>query len=433
MSNIFNLNIENYNQHELEDLFDLVKPYDEKMVENSKEKIEDKLLQDKNLGNEKKDEVAKFLENVASKLIDDIPLDMVEDGNVTNFMQKRNNIIESGSNVLISRTDALQALNADSISGRIIDSHSVPPGVINPINVRSIKKAINIDSRFRTDYYDSKSTDYLVTIPTDIKKVLSISVASLDIPLTFYAVSREQGNNTFVIRDINGAAGPWVCHLPDGNYETGVQDATNAFHINLAVNNAMRLAGVPEDLVYTVDPISGRSVFASKAGGGSVITAFTIDFNVDYDGNIDQTTNLQLRLGWSLGFRTATYIAAPPSGPAAVTSEGICYMKGPRYAYLGLKDFNNNTNNYFISAFSASILSPDIIARINLKDMQQGQGVYNGGSSEGSTTQLNRTRYYFGPVDLHRFRVSLYDEYGRILELNNMDWSFTLSFECLYD
>ena len=41
-------------------------------------------------------------------------------------MQKRNKIIENGSNVLISRADTLEALNADSVDGRIIESHSVP-------------------------------------------------------------------------------------------------------------------------------------------------------------------------------------------------------------------------------------------------------------------------------------------------------------------
>ena len=29
--------------------------------------------------------------------------------------------------------------------------------------------------------------------------------------------------------------------------------------------------------------------------------------------------------------------------------------------------------------------------------------------------------------------ISLYDEFGRVIDLNNMDWSFALSFEKLYD
>ena len=47
--------------------------------------------------------------------------------------------------------------------------------------------------------------------------------------------------------------------------------------------------------------------------------------------------------------------------------------------------------------------------------------------------RLNRTREYFGPVNIDRLHISLLDEYGRELELNNMDWSMTLVFEHLYD
>ena len=33
---------------------------------------------------------------------------------------------------------------------------------------------------------------------------------------------------------------------------------------------------------------------------------------------------------------------------------------------------------------------------------------------------------------LEKLRITLYDEYGRIINLNNMDWSCALMFECMY-
>jgi hypothetical protein len=42
-------------------------------------------------------------------------------------------------------------------------------------------------------------------------------------------------------------------------------------------------------------------------------------------------------------------------------------------------------------------------------------------------------REYFGPVDIQRLHIALYDEFGRIIDLNNMDWSITLAFELLYN
>ena len=60
-------------------------------------------------------------------------------------------------------------------------------------------------------------------------------------------------------------------------------------------------------------------------------------------------------------------------------------------------------------------------------------GIYQSSSDAGLTSQVNRTREYFGPVDIQRLHVSLYDEFGRIIDLNNMDWSFSLTFEILYN
>ena len=63
----------------------------------------------------------------------------------------------------------------------------------------------------------------------------------------------------------------------------------------------------------------------------------------------------------------------------------------------------------------------------------EGVGVYKSSNDPGLNNQLNRTREYFGPVDIARLTIKIYDEYGRVIDLNNMDWSFALSFEKLYD
>ena len=47
----------------------------------------------------------------------------------------------------------------------------------------------------------------------------------------------------------------------------------------------------------------------------------------------------------------------------------------------------------------------------------------------GMTSLINRTREYTGPVDIKKLTIKLYDEYCRIIDLNNTDWSFSLDFE----
>jgi hypothetical protein len=84
-------------------------------------------------------------------------------------------------------------------------------------------------------------------------------------------------------------------------------------------------------------------------------------------------------------------------------------------------------------AYANSILQDNIITRINLAELQADVGVYQSSSDPGLSTQLNRTREYFGPVDIQRLHISVYDEFGRIIDLNYMDWSITLAFELLYN
>ena len=118
--------------------------------------------------------------------------------------------------------------------------------------------------------------------------------------------------------------------------------------------------------------------------------------------------------------------------PQAAISEGVCMISGPQYLFMCIDDFNNNVNNYYVSAFGASTSSPNIIARLNIQQAINFFGAYNLASGENLSTSLNFSREYFGPVDIQRMRITLVDDFGRVLDLNNMDWSFSLMFECVY-
>ncbi len=49
----------------------------------------------------------------------------------------------------------------------------------------------------------------------------------------------------------------------------------------------------------------------------------------------------------------------------------------------------------------------------------------------GSTLQINK-RSYFGPVDIEKLKISLLDDKGQYVNLNGLDWSFSLITEHLY-
>jgi hypothetical protein len=46
---------------------------------------------------------------------------------------------------------------------------------------------------------------------------------------------------------------------------------------------------------------------------------------------------------------------------------------------------------------------------------------------------VTTAREYFGPVNIQILNIQLLDEYGRVVDLNNMDFSFCLNLTSVYD
>ena len=80
--------------------------------------------------------------------------------------------------------------------------------------------------------------------------------------------------------------------------------------------------------------------------------------------------------------------------------------------------------NYFEAL---KILNKNILARISI------QGSVYSILSDSSLVLKAIPREYFGPIDIQKLQIQLLDEYGRVLDLNNMDFSFALKMECMYN
>jgi len=114
-----------------------------------------------------------------------------------------------------------------------------------------------------------------------------------------------------------------------------------------------------------------------------------------------------------------------------------CYICYPKYVYIAIDDFQANSKNYFTLA-TESLLSPNIIARINIGTLLEekknnNNNSINAGAAIDFLTNQKNIREYFGPTNINRLKISLIDEYGELLNLNDRDWSFLLTFECLYN
>ena len=483
-----NLDLNDYTDKEIEDILTLEYPYQFEDIENSKVNLLNKLTQDTGVDSTTKRKIENFLDAASNRLIKIISgaIDKSHYKGQDKFSEMKNSLYQVNDNFIIKNERLRkEAYHLESIKGlNIGNDGGAPPGIINPIKYTTIKRALNIDSRFRPNYYQSSSSDQRITLPYRFENVINMRLASIEIPLTYYAISKANGNNSIIIGwnfTVNSDIPQNIVKLtlPDGNYETLINTATGATKIESAMNAALRdpnqdilypldILGQPPrytiasdpsfSLVFTVDNTSGRSIFAIDPSG---ITDFSgvihstpnhlrYKIFVGVDGYTTDQQFLQRDivvdplpyfLGWQLGYRTNLYDSGPPfdiSGvgmvpPSPIISEGLCYIKGPQYLFVAIDDYNNNVNNYYVSAYTDSINNNNIIARINLASIQQSNGVYQTGEDDGFSTQINRSRNYFGPVNIEKLRITLYDEYGRIVNLNNMDWSCALMFEQVYD
>jgi len=434
-----NLNSDSYTNTEIEKLLHLIPPYNLSDIIVSKKKLINKLGTTGNMN------VISFIETISGRLQNHI--NTIDPNGFSSINNTK--VIEQGSNFIIENPDVSIGKNAKFEEGRItLDSKSAPPGKLNPINVRTVTQAISIDSRFRPNYGTTKSTNFDITLPSIQKNVVNMRVASIELPTTYYAVSAYNGNSTCLIEDLSNNGHGWLLTLPDGNYEQSWAKNSNAADISTAMNTAILNASpvtinstgktgtsgvvsnlTANDLTFILDQVSGKSKF-DVSGGVLDPSGIKIHFNVNENGIIDNNTNLQMRLGWQLGYRKAEYTATPST---QAISEGICLVCGPRYGFISIDDRQKNTGPAYMVAYANSILQNNIITRINLAELQADSGVYQSTSDPGLTTQLNRMREYFGPVDIQRLHIALYDEFGRIIDLNNMDWSITLAFELLYN
>jgi len=505
-------NIDNYS---VSDILDLLELDDSSSQEERTNRI-NTIISDMQQAN--KTEIAGFFIRARAKLLEDTDEESEEEESEESEESGEEDIAdESNAGEGVPNTEETAVTEPTILSGKDRWELPAPSWYLNAAATRTITQDMSVDTRFRPNYYTTLSTNFTIDLPEPQKKVVSMRISAIEMPMTYYSISNGLGNNAMLILsdsstiydgttnnksvtdaditycDINGnyvenfnpVRCAWLVHVSDGNYDTiswmnpasrakgetaineaislakpGAIDEMGKFCKFMVVNknhylNSNFEAAVDnseterQDIRFAMNKINGKSVFSTpqprdiiSGEYDSYITSdtnrrriSTIRFNVDSAGNLDTDTDIKLRLGWTLGFRAAEYVMGretpvTTNTPISAVSEGTGFITGPRYAFLSIEDYLNNSRPSFIVAYGNYTNSDNFITRINL-----GGGGYHNLSTRdaGLTGHANRTREYYGPVDIQRLTIKLQDEYGRIIDINNMDWSFTVTFKKLYN
>lgn len=408
----FDLNIENYKRDELIEMFELPPNFDRNIVEIKELKLRDTITNNSEINKDTKVLTINFLTKAKNIILsEDEPKNKPLKEKIENFY---NNSYELKSSKLEDQSEHMVQVRQDKPYLSSYPSEFFP-GVINPIKKRTIKKNLNIDTRFRDNYYSTSASNFTIQLPLNIDNVLKMQLAAIELPITYYVVSKQYNNNYFNIT-VNGDN--TVIEIPDGNYsQTTIMDI---------INTQLTLAGAPFSYISFIINLSSGTTGSAQTMVGSnetgTVNDLELNFQYDRNGVEDRGTPLPLKFGWNLGFRNGIY-----SGVTNYVSEGVVDFVGPRYFYLVVDDYNNNVNNNFYSAFNNSILNKNILARISIQANQ-----FNI-LQQNNLNIVTTPREYFGPVNLYAMNIQLLDEYGRIVDLSNMDFSFCLNLSVVYD
>jgi hypothetical protein len=127
--------------------------------------------------------------------------------------------------------------------------------------------------------------------------------------------------------------------------------------------------------------------------------------------------------GWIIGFRIPKYLNITNS----IVSEGLYDGSGDKYVYFILTDYQYNNNNLNVICYDKCLNESDVLAKIPLTNGKLSLVIND------DINPITKTRIYNGPVNINKIQVQVLDKFGEIVNLNNMDYSFTLELEILYE
>ena len=308
-----------------------------------------------------------------------------DDVEQVNYDRSVLNIGKEGSNIAYSYTYPVEAV----------------PGKLNSIKRVTHTQNLNLNSWFRSNYKITSSTDFQYIIPTEIKNVISIRLASIEMPNSWYLITQLKKNNNFTIILLSDI---FLITIPDGNYSADsitIYLNTTYFYQSTNTNNLKYIK-------FSIDPNSNKSLFQL------INTApLGLLFSLQFADNVKQT------FGQLLGYRLPLY-----SNINQIYSEGLYNSGKDRYIYFSLNDYQYNNNIVNIVGLEKSIVDDFIIAKLPM---------INGGINFDLNNSLSKIRRFNGPVNLRNLHIKLLDMVGQVIDLNYMDYSFTLELEILYE
>ena len=444
MSTDFDFNINNYTIPDIENFLGLNQTYTFNDVMKRKQNMITVIIDNKQYDKTYRKKLVDFMEESVVKVIDNIKKTVQQEGDFIEDYDKL--LIETDEGKVVNQTSTTSAGNKFVMNKNTVELDDVIGGKkqrVNPIetfqtnisrsNLNVVKRktfnqTVMMNTLFREDYTSTMSTDFNIVLPAYFKNVMSLRLSSLQLPNVMYNISAANGNNTLYIQVDNG--GPnGVVTMPDGNYDI------NNFITVLQTQLNTQLSTTNFSVTYDQYTQKITITYSDPPLNPNFAMVFYVPIpkydkykdlhkpDNDYRKNecVD-ISQIYKGFGWFMGYRKAEY-----SGATSYTTEAVYSSSPYEYIYFTLNDYNMSQSQNIFGMFSKSILGDNILAIIPVTSNSFNICFDNG------VNLLEKKREYYGPVNIQRLKIQLLNQYGEILCLNNMDFSFSLEFEIGYD
>jgi len=240
-----------------------------------------------NFQNESGYKIAIFYQNIYKHFFDIKEEDEEKEDEEKDIIEGFETNIDISSNTKIEKITPIQT--------QLFDYSKNPSGT-NPLLKQTIKRIISIDSQFRNKQFQPISTDYTFNLSEPLKDVVSLKLYSINIPYTWYTVSKAYGANLIFLKGnspgINNGLHDYQISIPPGNY--GPVDLSNA--INFSIQD---LQSKNSDMNFGQTAI----LYDDK----QIKMKFNTDIQKVYNESYYKITFSDINMAGFLGFNSPTY------------------------------------------------------------------------------------------------------------------------------
>lgn len=243
---------------------------------------------------------------------------------------------------------------------------------------------LHVDTRFRNKRLYSNTGKFNYELDNPLKNINSIRLSSFEFPNVFYEFTEKRGNNYLYVNEVK-------ITIPDGNY--------TAEQLISTINNEI-VAYVGTDITFS---------FSNNTGKVTVTTESPIPLQLSFIQDVETEYN---SLGYYLGFRVQEV-----NNVYTYTTESIIQTIGENYFFIKINDYGRVGTK-----FNDNYVMAKIIINRHKNCM----------IFDDNSNFITKTHIFFQPVNINKFCIELIDAYGNTIDMNYVDYSFTLEVERIY-